>query len=261
MRPAPSGSDWHTRWGSPSPADHRAASWIRHEHITAFQLPRLLGCTCRDCGGTGERHDGLHRMALLLGGHHGHIPSADTVQRAKRAVRDGAWDDLHRYFVDALADLLEVDLALLADRTTLERPATLPVFAGLVVTADWLASDEQRFAYRRTDESAAQWWEQSKKQARAALTALRLDAWSPKSTTWAELFPRTPTPRQFQNAAMAAAPAAGAGAGHRRSRHRIGKDRARPLVRAPPRPYQRLPRLLHGDALARRHGPGRRRAH
>ncbi|MFH9354039.1 CRISPR-associated helicase Cas3' [Kitasatospora sp. NPDC017646] len=195
--------------GLPLPADHRAASWIRHEHITAFQLPRLLGCTCRDCGGTGERHDGLHRMALLLGGHHGHIPSADTVQRAKRAVRDGAWDDLHRYFVDALADLLEVDLALLADRTTLERPATLPVFAGLVVTADWLASDEQRFAYRRTDESAAQWWEQSKKQARAALTALRLDAWSPKSTTWAELFPRTPTPRQFQNAAMAAAPAQG----------------------------------------------------
>ncbi|MFF7994819.1 CRISPR-associated helicase Cas3' [Kitasatospora xanthocidica] len=192
--------------GLPLPQDHRAASWVRHEHITAFQLPRLLGCACRTCGGTGERHEGLHRMALLLGGHHGHIPSADTVQRARRAVRDGVWDGLHRYFVETLAGLLDVDLRSLADHTSLERPASLPIFTGLVVTADWLASDEERFPYRRTDQSAGQWWEQSKDQARDALSALRLDAWAPEPATWAKLFPHTTTPRPFQTAAMEAAP-------------------------------------------------------
>ncbi|MFF2143693.1 CRISPR-associated helicase Cas3' [Kitasatospora sp. NPDC058190] len=195
--------------GLPLPRDHRAASWIRHEHITAFQLPRLLGCACGDCGGTGERHEGLHRMALLLGGHHGHIPSLDTVKRAKRAVRDGEWDSLHQYFIDTLANLLGVDLKRLADRTTLERPATLPLFAGLVVTADWIASDEERFTYRPHNEPAEQWWEQSKSQASTALSALRLDAWAPEPATWAELFPHAPAPRPFQTAAMAAAPAQG----------------------------------------------------
>ncbi|RKT09505.1 CRISPR-associated Cas3 family helicase [Streptomyces sp. 1114.5] len=192
----------------PLPADLRAARRLRHELVTAFCLPRLLGCACGDCGGTGVPHLGLHRVALLLGGHHGHIPGPDLLERAPTAAPAEDWDDIHRFLLTALARLLDVDLDRLPEQTSLSRPAALPLFAGLVVTADWIASDDNRFDYRAGG-SIRQWWQDAKEQARTAVRELRLRAWEPKPAPWAQLFPDTPGPRPFQTAAMNAAPAEG----------------------------------------------------
>jgi len=183
-----------------------AAPYARHEHITAAHLPRLLGCDCHECLGDGRRHDGLHAVAALLGGHHGHIPNADTIGRALKAARPATWEPVHRALVDNLARLMTLETKRLSDVIRPERPSVLPVFAGLVVLADWVASDEEHFAYRNLAQPVEQWWYHSQREAAKALTALRLESWRPAPTGWSTMFPDTPGPRPFQEAGMAAMP-------------------------------------------------------
>ncbi|MEU3567808.1 CRISPR-associated helicase Cas3' [Kitasatospora sp. NPDC036755] len=196
------------RNGVPLPGDLRAARRLRHELVTAHCLPRLLGCRCADCGGGGAPHLGLHRVALLLGGHHGHVPGPDLVGRAPTAAPPKDWDGVQRFLIEAVASCLGVDLERLPDRTSFERPAARPLFAGLVVLADWIASDVNRFEFRDKG-GVRQWWHDAKKSARTAVHDLRLRGWEPKPEPWARLFPGTPQPRPFQSAAMSIAPEEG----------------------------------------------------
>ncbi|MFI9325075.1 CRISPR-associated helicase Cas3' [Kitasatospora aureofaciens] len=180
----------------------------RHEHITAAHLPRLLGCGCYHCGDSGDEISGLHCVALLLGGHHGHIPNTDTVERAAGAVPFEEWEPVYQALICEVADLLGVTLSDLPDHVRPERPSVLPMFTGLVILSDWIASSDDHFTYRRLGEPPARWWSQSQRQAEAAITKLALDRWLPQPRAWQELFPGS-QPRPFQAAALAALPAAG----------------------------------------------------
>lgn len=181
---------------------------VRHEHITAVHLPRVLGCTCHACGGHNPQNKGLHTAATLLGGHHGHIPGPDTVDRAAMAADTTTWLPIYTELVQDAADLIGIDLTTLPQNVKPERPSTLPLFAGLVILADWIASDETHFTYRPHTTSPHTWWHTSLAQARAAADALRLDTWKPTPTTWQTLYPGT-SPRPFQAATIAAMPADG----------------------------------------------------
>ncbi|MFD7499482.1 CRISPR-associated helicase Cas3' [Streptomyces sp. NPDC059850] len=186
-----------------------AEPFARHEHMTAACLPRLLGCTCYGCLGNGPRREGLHTVATLLGGHHGHIPNADVIGNALKAARPRVWEPVHRAILDGLARMLDLDLTRLPRVVRPERPSALPLFAGLVVLADWVASDVSRFTYRRLEQPVEEWWDDSKAQAAQAVTDLRLEAWRPEPTTWSSMFTDTPTPLPFQAAAIAALPTDG----------------------------------------------------
>ncbi|WP_158845372.1 CRISPR-associated helicase Cas3' [Streptomyces sp. NRRL WC-3742] len=177
----------------------------RHEHITAAHLARVLGCGCGPCGGGGEEFPGLHAVALLLGGRHGHIPDLDTVERASGAAPIEAWEPVYRSLAAEAAGLIGVDLAALPNLVRPERPSVLPMFTGLVILADWIASSEDHFTYRHPGTATADWWAESRRQAREAITVLALDKWRPAPRSWPELFPGT-TPRPFQRAALAALP-------------------------------------------------------
>lgn len=180
----------------------------RHEHITAVHLPRILGCTCHACGGHTPQNKGLHTAATLLGGHHGHIPGPDTIERAFMAADITTWLPVYTELVQDAADLIDIDLATLRNRIKPDRPSTLPLFAGLVILADWIASDENHFTYRPHTTNPHTWWRSSLAQARTAADTLRLEAWKPTPTTWSTLYPCT-SPRSFQAATMAAMPSGG----------------------------------------------------
>ena len=187
--------------GLPLADDLDAAPWARHEHITAAHLPRLLGCACQDCGGQGNVHQGLHTVAHLLGGHHGNIPQKDTVDRAAGAAPLNRWEPIYRALIEEIARLTGVNLEEIPALVNPQRPSAMPLFAGLVVLADWIASDEGQFPYRTLTDTTEQWWALSHRDADAALTRLKLDRWQPTGATWPQLWPGT-NPRDFQAAAM-----------------------------------------------------------
>jgi len=199
---------WARANGLPLAADLAAARRAHHAHITAAALPRLLGCPGHNCGGNGACNEALHAVALLLGGHHGHIPN-DAEMNLAVAADSAAWTPVHAELLAHLAEHLDVDLTALPGLLRLERPSVLPLFAGLVVHADWLASDEYSFPYRCLEQPVEQWWSDARHQAQAAVTRLRLDRWEPIGTAWEQLFPDTPTPRPFQRVALDAVPPAG----------------------------------------------------
>ncbi|GAA2417513.1 CRISPR-associated helicase Cas3' [Streptomyces mauvecolor] len=186
---------------------------VPHAHVTAYYLPGLLGCRCKRCinalpgtpGTPTARHEGLHTLAHLLGGHHGHIPEASRVLRADCALPP-IWHDLHAGLRDELARLIGIDLDTLPDLINPQRPAVLVLMAGLVVHSDWIASDESRFTYRTPDTSPDQWWHDAQDQAATAIRELRLTRWDPPPATWRRMLPATPRPRPAQQAVIDAAP-------------------------------------------------------
>ncbi|WP_328774813.1 CRISPR-associated helicase Cas3' [Streptomyces goshikiensis] len=190
--------------GLPLDSTHRTAR--QHAHVTARYLPGLLGCTCctDDEDETGPEHHGLHAIAALLGGHHGHVPNSSCIGTAECDLTP-AWKSLQRELLNELARLLDVDLTELPALVRPERPCVLPLFAGLVVHSDWIASDESRFTYRTPETAGTNtdlWWRSSREEAAAAIRDLRLHRWQPTEMTWAEQMPDTPQPRPAQKAVI-----------------------------------------------------------
>jgi CRISPR-associated endonuclease/helicase Cas3 len=195
--------------GLPLSEDLAHAFYARHEHITAVALPRLLGCTCPECGGTGERHAGLHDAAVLLGGHHGHIPNPETVERARGAAPVAQWGDLHAAIVQTVADAIEIELGTIAQVVEPIRPSARVAFLYLVYLADWVASDTEFFHFRLPTTPIKDWWQAANQEADQAVQARRLTRWQARPMTWHEMWPDTPEPRTFQADGMRLAPAEG----------------------------------------------------
>ncbi|MEZ0076302.1 CRISPR-associated helicase Cas3' [Planotetraspora sp. GP83] len=183
---------------------------IAHAKVTAQMLPAILGCSCRRrCAGNGADFPALHMIADLLGGHHGHIPGLAQL-RSIDIAQSKPWHDVHQALIDDLAQTLEIDLKDLARIVTLApRPAALPVFAGLTVLADWLASNEKFFTYRDPDDPISRWWAESQRQATQVVHALRLRRWPVQQAEWTALFGEKHTPRPAQESVMKLLPKAG----------------------------------------------------
>ncbi|MGW5341952.1 CRISPR-associated endonuclease Cas3'' [Streptomyces sp. NPDC004050] len=197
--------------GLPLPRTWDGLFWADHEHITAATIPRLLGCDCPVADGQRCRapeHQGLYAVAYALGGHHGHVPGADTVGTAVIAVKDANWHDVQADLVEVTAAVLGVDLQHLASLLAPAKPSALVFLMGLVILSDWIASNESRFPYADLAESDDAWWQAAQERAKEALTTLRLDRWQPTEATWQQLWPGT-EPRPVQAAVMRLMPESG----------------------------------------------------
>ncbi|MFE3557826.1 CRISPR-associated endonuclease Cas3'' [Streptomyces sp. NPDC059193] len=225
----------------PLPDSWEGLYWAHHQHITAATLPRLLGCDCPVADGQRCRvseHQGLHSVAYALGGHHGHVPGAETVGTATIARGGSSWDDVRRDLVEVTAALLGVDLSRLAALVAPVKPAALTSLMGLVIMSDWIASNDDRFPYSDLGDTDEKWWQAAQDRASRALTALCLDRWAPTEATWEELWPGT-EPRPSQTAVMDLLPAGGP---------------ALVLVEGPPTSGKTRTALWCAHALASRNG-------
>ncbi|MET8298194.1 CRISPR-associated helicase Cas3' [Streptomyces sp. NPDC005180] len=196
--------------GMPLPDHPGTAQQARHEHLTAALLPRLIGCDCTGIAPSAfcsrDEHHGVNTVALCLGGHHGHIPNPQWVTIAHWAAGGTGWDDVRTALVDAVAAQMGIEIALLPALVRPTRPAVLVLFTGLVVLSDWIASDENRFPYGSPEDRHATVWARSRQRATAAVSALRLDRWLPRTgSAWESLWPGT-SPRAFQAAAVGLLP-------------------------------------------------------
>ncbi|GAB79426.1 CRISPR-associated endonuclease/helicase Cas3 [Austwickia chelonae] len=103
-----------------------------------------------------SRRDSVRSLAVVIGGHHGMPPTAETLQavranrlprRQSRAWGDAAWDAVRAEILTGMAarhDLDEVFAAL--PSSGLPVPVQVDLSA-VVIIADWFASDESRFPY------------------------------------------------------------------------------------------------------------------
>ncbi|WP_030303924.1 CRISPR-associated endonuclease Cas3'' [Streptomyces katrae] len=197
--------------GVPLPATWEGLYWAHHQHITAATLPRLLGCDCPVANGQRCRapeHQGLYDVAYALGGHHGHVPGAETVGTAAIARGGANWDKVRADLVEVTAAMLGVDLPHLAAAVAPVKPAALIHLTGLVILSDWIASNDDRYPYADLADSDEAWWQAAQNRAKDALTALCLDRWKPTKATWQQLWPGT-EPRPVQAAVMDLMPPAG----------------------------------------------------
>jgi len=194
--------------GLPLPTDLDSAPDIRHEHVTAALLPSLLGCDCKRCAGSGPDNEPLHIVAYLLGGHHGHIPDNDTVAKAPRAARPETWGPIHQGLVAALAASVGVSIDDVRTSVTMPRASVMPLFAGLVVLADWIASHTDWFTFRQPTLTPADYWHCAQAEASKALDSALLDRWDAREAAWQEIWPGLP-PRPFQQTAIDLLPAQG----------------------------------------------------
>ncbi|MFJ5588394.1 CRISPR-associated helicase Cas3' [Streptomyces noursei] len=198
----------HARQAGFLTADNcRSAPSAPHQHVTARYLPALLGCPGCTPDVPGTCHTGLHHVATLLGGHHGHIPSDYELSHADVALTPD-WRALHEDLLQELAHHLRVDLAALPTVINPQRPIALIHLAGLTVLCDWVASDESRFSYRAGG-TPTQWWANARQDATHAIRDLGLQRWLPTDDTWAKVHPDTPNPNALQQAVIDVTPLTG----------------------------------------------------
>jgi CRISPR-associated endonuclease/helicase Cas3 len=82
----------------------------------------------------------------LVAGHHGSVPEVAAIRLGGNAAAHGKglWGEVQRGFVERVAGELGLDLSSFADVGTPSRGVQLAV-SGLVIMADWIASDEEHF--------------------------------------------------------------------------------------------------------------------
>ncbi len=108
----------------------------------------------------------------LIAGHHGLVPGVDRLHPSSPTAHGrGVWGEVQTSFVDRVAGDLGVDLASFAQVGSPRRGGQLAV-SGLVIMADWIASDERHFGGQA--DLAAVSLEASRERARQAWERLGL---------------------------------------------------------------------------------------
>ncbi|MEY8040061.1 CRISPR-associated helicase Cas3' [Saccharopolyspora cebuensis] len=143
-------------------------------------------------------------LAFGLGGHHGSMPSARTVQAARhRRAHHGAdpWQDLRTRVMREVAQLWDLrDPAEAAwDAVSLSVPAFVGL-AGLTSVSDWVASDTTNFDYAELPlpEDLRPYRDLARQRAATAVEVrLRWRRWAPPAdTSYSSLFGEDPRPLQ-----------------------------------------------------------------
>lgn len=135
------------------------------------------------------------RVAAMVGGHHGVIPSAGHFKRISAAAGLGKWQRARLVLSSMLAQAIDIAPGL-SPPTAL--PNAVAMFlAGLISVADWIGSDERHYPHAAADVEQARKFDWpsycSSANARAlnTLQTLGWTGWNPKRTpaSFAELFP------------------------------------------------------------------------
>lgn len=115
-----------------------------------------------------ERHgsdpSAARTYAVVVGGHHGVPPAAESLGRLRRnrsLVGTALWQATQDEILDAVADHVEVDRLLPRWARSPLPPTAQALLTGAVIVADWLASNIELFPYDVTvDARAARAWDE-----------------------------------------------------------------------------------------------------
>ncbi|MFI5941556.1 CRISPR-associated helicase Cas3' [Streptomyces uncialis] len=152
-------------WHEPTLARHR---W-RHDRAGAFVLREVLGAA-------GWRKEHIAWVWPLVAGHHGSYPSFKATEQPKKAMKQAAggpvWAEAQTSVVEWLTHRLGFDRVAEVEPTRVPSRAEQMQISGLIVMADWIASNEEHF--KGIDELVEVTPEKARDRAGKAWQALRL---------------------------------------------------------------------------------------
>ncbi|MDO9545154.1 MAG: CRISPR-associated helicase Cas3' [Pelolinea sp.] len=121
-------------------------------------------------------------IASVLGGHHGFFYSAHDLNSSHRQANlgDSQWVKIRADLFDALFQLFSPPKHISLSGDIEEKQAALLILSGMVVTADWLASDEKLFPYFSQENfSLNDYFPISEGRAASALEQTGWNSWKP----------------------------------------------------------------------------------
>jgi CRISPR-associated endonuclease/helicase Cas3 len=174
-----------------------------HGIVTAKTLPEFLV-------EIGLKQTLAHRLAIIVGGHHGFFPSAEEIKQLDDVLagiqEDGVWWQ-RKYSYEIFQQLLEFMALTSEDLPAQCDNAAAIILAGLTTVSDWIASnpDEKTGFPYADDQLFTEYQDSLPEKAKRALKAL---GWSTlptgKPLSFTELFPKIGEPRELQKQAIAA---------------------------------------------------------
>ncbi|MGW4475947.1 CRISPR-associated helicase Cas3' [Nonomuraea sp. NPDC004354] len=167
---------------------------VPHGVLTVIHMERIMlqwGATRHAAG----------EIAYALGGHHGFIPRAATVNEARKKHRDHGgplWAHWCAEMVDELLRLRGLQLPEPAAWAEFQVDLRVVVaLSGLTSVSDWIASDTTNFPYAGASVDLSEYVVTTRRQARQAVDRLNWTAWQvPADVSFAGLFKATPRPVQ-----------------------------------------------------------------
>ncbi|MDC7104169.1 CRISPR-associated helicase Cas3' [Corynebacterium falsenii] len=130
-------------------------------------------------GSTKLTRDARRGWKYILGGHHGVFPTDDSVRAARSELRlePATWRQARFDFLDEIAERYDITAEIAQQFATLEwKPQHWVLLTGILITADWVASNEDYFPYDADDLEIDR--------LERALTLINLGhQWSPSSVT------------------------------------------------------------------------------
>ncbi|NBM20089.1 CRISPR-associated helicase Cas3' [Streptomyces sp. GC420] len=184
-------------YGPASTKELRDALVLDHDEATHWVLVSLLEEFGYPPSPRGAHRGVGHQIAQMLGGHHGRFHPAMSRQQARQprlnhpGLGTGVWEEQCRAHAEAVRRMT---------RSTVVPPRHLPasvavVVAGLVIVADWLASQESFIAPRipasgwsADDDGLLTHWERSVKDAPAVVREAGLGRAAVRELSFREMF-------------------------------------------------------------------------
>lgn len=190
-------------------AIERAASALRwkprmdleHGLATALHLSDRLQAW-------GASRVAAEEIACALGGHHGWIPDAKSLEEAAgqdKHFGGSRWTRARDALIDTVAmsrGLPPVSQVSWKD-VRLRLPAAIGL-AGLTTLCDWIASDRKRFRWQPEVTDALAYAEEARQQADRVVSGMRWSAWRPANVGFEEFFGERPRSMQEQVAKFVA---------------------------------------------------------
>ena len=202
---------------------------LEHGLATAVHLRRRL----QDWGAPKTAAD---EIACALGGHHGWIPDAKSLDQAREKTKHlggPKWEAARDELLDTVA--VSWGLPRASDMSWRGVDLSLPAaigLAGLTTLSDWIASERKRFPWQPGITDAVAYAEEARQQARRVVNGMRWAPWRPSGAGFEGLFGKQPRTVQQRVAKLVA-----------------GRDRPGVLVLEAPTGEGKTKAALHVAAL------------
>ncbi len=201
-------------------------SFQRLSQLTAILL-KTMGFIFLDCGVNAKHHSLLsawilegfidqlkietlgNRRKLLytIGGHHGKMITPrelNSMTYRTKNLGEGRWTDIQNLLFEKITEIINPPETIRLQKGEAVSNAFFSVLSGMMITADWIASNTDYFPYQDPGINLYDYYQQAKESACNALRKLGWIGWQPAGIprSFQEVFPGISVPNTMQRSVI-----------------------------------------------------------